>query len=394
MKNKFRILLLCALCAVLLFACDGNTTASESQAETSAAGISENRETSTESVREAIMSYEIPDQFSDKYTDAFGITDLKSMRLECKADVYNIYYDEPDGGCYMTQLVRKRWGVWMLGALEYTGADGVKVQLMGASTDYEWVLSCGSTASSITFRGGNHGDYALGNADWDAEDSSQSNDRLLDITFYDAATGDRLSPEEGETLTVTGLRVVIHTNIYEGEYTQENVLLNAEKLYLFNGGDIFLQSKLYVTRNTYFKTSYTCMLPIYKKYGNYMMFYNDDGSTKLVKTPVVGTSNYGSNFSDYNVASEVEVWGEQAPAYHITMKIYNPQDQFLQSERYTRLWDMNPSSNKLYFSAFSQTPTLIKKGTEWEYLSSWSFSYRPDFISPQTADEWIGFPET
>lgn len=336
------------------------------------------------------MSYEIPDRFEDAYTDAFGVTDLQEMTVNSTANAYTITYTDADGGIFLVKLVKKRWGVWMLGDISYTAPDKQYARIMDAATDYEWVMKCGKSASSITFRGGNHGDFA--NGQWNEEDSSKSNDRLLDITLYDASTGEKLPLKTGNKTTVHGLRVVLHNNVYDGEYNEDNVLLCVEKIYLFNGYDVFVQSNIRVVQDTYFKTSYTCMMPIYKKYGNNALFYNDDGSQKLVRTPLQGTSNYGSNFSDNNVSSRVEMWGDESPAYHMTMQIYNPEDQFKDSALHTRLWDMNPATNKLYFSAFSEaTATLVPKGTTWDYRSSWSFSYQPDFVNPENADELLGF---
>lgn len=400
-KQILRTILLCLLATVLFCACtepsvvtedSSESPAESSETETSSEASSE--ETSSEPPREAAyMEYEIPDNFNDLYTDAFEVTDLKPMRLAFlesgSSSIYSFYYDYPEGGTYMTQLVRKRWGMYMLGAIEHTNDAGKKVQIISASTDFEWVLRCGRTSGSVTFRGGNHGDYTL--SSWSADDTTNTNDHLIDITFYDAATGEKLEPKSGETLTANGIRVVVHNNIYEGEYKQENVLINVEKIYLFNGEDVFLQSKLYMTQNTYFSMSYTCMMPIMKRYGNWTKFYNDDGTEKLVQTPLTGTSNYGNNFSNGNKASKVEMWGDQEPAYHMTMQIYNTEDQFYRSQDYVKLWDMNPSSNKLYFSSFGNSPQVVKKNTEWNFLSSWSFSYQPDFVSPKEPDEKLGF---
>lgn len=401
MKNKhlLRTLLLGLLTVCLLASCGESAPAETSSPAVSAESTAESSaeqssaEESSQPPREAYMSYEIPDNYNDTYKDVFSVSDYKELEITASQNTYTITYRYPDGGTYRTHLVKKRWGVWMLGAMEHTDQNGKKVQMSDSSTDYEWVLSCGKTSGSVTFRGGNHGDYVL--SDWNAEDTTKSNDRLLDMTFYDGKTGEKLEIEEGSTVKANGLRVVIHTNIYEGEYTQENVLINVEKLYLFNGEDVFVQSELYIAQNTVFKTTYTCMFPVYKKHGNYVLFHNDDGTTKLVKTPVTGTSNYGNNFSDYNVASKVTVFGEQTPAYHMTLQIYNPEDQFCKSERYTRLWDMNPAANKIYFSSFSGSPATVKKGTEWTFCSSWSFSYNPDFVLPDDSevDVMLGFTE-
>ena len=395
-KQLFRVLLLCLVSALLFCACDPVvevSEGSETASEESSASEPTSEESSEPPREAAYMEYEIPENFNDGYTDVFEVTDLKPLRIlyNESAGSYSFYYDYPEGGAYMTQLVRKRWGMYMLGAIQHKNASGVQANIIGASTDFEWVLRCGPTeGTSGTFRGGNHGDYTR--SDWNAEDTSMTNDHLIDMTLYNAETGEKIEPQNGAEMTVNGLRVVIHDNIYDGEYTQANVLINVERIYLFNGEDVFLQSKLYMTRHTYFQMSYTCMMPIMKQYGNWTKFYNEDGTEKLVQTPLVGTNNYGSVFNDGNNATKVEMWGEQYPAYHMTMQIYNPEDQFYRSTDYVKLWDMNPSSNKLYFSSFPLgTATRVRKGTEWDFRTSWSFSYQPDFVCPTEPDEKLGF---
>ena len=401
-KQIVRMILLCLLAAMLFCACetapevseDSETTGEVTSEATSGVTSEATSEESSEPPREAAyMEYEIPENFNDAYTDVFEVADLKPMRIlyNENAGSYSFYYDYPEGGNYMTQLVKNRWGMYMLGAIRHTDASGVQANIIGASTDFEWVLRCGPTeGTSGEFRGGNHGDYTR--SDWTAEDTSMTNDHFIDMTFYDAETGEKIEPQNGVEMTVNGLRVVIHDNIYDGEYTQENVMINVERIYLFNGEDVFLQSKLYMTRHTYFKMSYSCMMPIMKQYGNWTKFYNEDGTEKLVQTPLTGTSNYGNNFSNGNNAAKVEMWGEQYPAYHMTMQIYNSEDMFYRSSDYVKLWDMNPSSNKLYFSSFNlNAPTRVRKGTEWDFRSSWSFSYQPDFVCPAEPDEKLGF---
>lgn len=400
---KKRILysvLLCLLCACILVSCTETpadtssaavSSASEASSEASSAEES-SAEESSEEPREVSMSYEIPNNYNDVYKDSFSVNEYYEMEIKSSANTYAITYYYPDGGSYRMHLVKKRWGVWMLGAMEHTDKSGKVVRMSDSSTDYEWVLSCGKTTGSITFRGGNHGDFA--SSDWNAEDSTKSNDRMLDMTFYDGKTGEKLEIEEGSTVKANGLRAVIHTNVYDGEYCKENVLICTEKLYLFNGAEVFVQSDLFLAQDTYFKITYSCMFPVSKSYGNYILFHNDDGTTKLVKTPLTGTSNYGSNFSNYNKASKVTLFGEKAPGHRMTVQIYNPDDMFVNSERYTMLWDMNPSANKLYFSSFTNSKaTKVEKGTEWTYCSSWSFSYDPDAALPDDSevDEMLGF---
>lgn len=393
------LLLLLSLC--LLAACQSapapnpeppaaSSLPAESSAEESVEESSETSSEISEPPREdAYMSYEIPDNYKDLYENPFALDAYEEMEITASNNTYAITYHYGDGSTYRTHLVKKRWGMWMLGAMEYTHANGTKVRMSESSTDYEWVLSCGKVGGNITFRGGNHGDYTY--SDWNAEDTTKTNDHFIDMTFYDAETGDKVEVANGETVKVKGLLVVLHNNIYEDAYQQENVLINVEKLYLFNGESVSVQSKLYMTNTVSFGNAYTCMFPVAKKYGNCILFHNDDGTTKLVKTPVNGTSNYGNNFSNYNKSSKVTLFGEQNPAYHMTVEIHNPEDQFYKSSHFTRLWDMNPTQNKLYFSAFKPGSTIsVKKGTEFVYSSSWTFSYNPDFTVPK-ADELLGF---
>ncbi len=391
MKRLLLFSLPLLLAGCMLSACTekGASDASSDPVSPQAASSEESSavESTSQTPSEAVMAYEIPNNFNDAYTDTFGVTDLKDMQIECKQDVYNIRYNYGDGASYLTSLVRKRWGVWMLGTMEYTGADGKKATIITPSTDYEWVLNCGPTPSSVTFRGGNHGDYVKG-SDWDASNTAHTNDHLIDMTFYDAQTGEKVELEQGETKTVRGLRVVIHTNIYDGEYKPENVLVSVEKIYLFNGEDVLLDSYLNIVKTTYFTYTYSCMMPISKQYGNCVKFYNDDGTETLVKTPLSSTKG---GFAEKNKACKAELWGEEQPAYHMTVTIHNPKDQFYHSSLYARLWNINASQNKLYFSMFSDTPDPVRKGTSWNFKNSWSFSYQPDFVSPETADVSLGF---
>lgn len=343
--------------------------------------------------KDAIMSYEIPKNFNDSYTDTFGVKEMKDLTvsLNSSGNDYTLTYRYADGATYTTHIVRKRWGMWMLGGMSYKPASGAAITFADSSTDYEWVLNCGRTASGITFRGGNHGDYTKSN--WSADKSSDTNDHFIDMTFYDATTGERVDIAAGQTKTVKGLYVVVHNNIYDGEYEAANVMICVEKIYLFNAEQVFVESHLKLVQDVYFINSYTCMMPVAKKYGNNMKFYYDDGKTvKHVRTPLVGTSHFGSNFSNDHVASRVEMWGDNFPAYHMTVQIYNPEDQFAKSLHHTRLWDMAETSNKLYFSAFIDgKPTKVASGTNYTYKSSWTFSYQPNFVNPTTADIMLGF---
>ena len=166
------LLLLLALC--LLAACQSTpetvsnapdtsslpAESTEISDEASSEASSETSSEISEPEREgAYMSYEIPDNYKDLYENPFEVDEYLEMEISAtNSTTYAITYRYADGSSYRTHMVQKRWGMWMLGAMEYTHANGTKIRMSESSTDYEWVLSCGKAGGNITFRGGNHGD--------------------------------------------------------------------------------------------------------------------------------------------------------------------------------------------------------------------------------------------
>ena len=345
---------------------------------------------------EAYMEYTVPSNFYDGYTDPFAelYSEYKPMTVTLvDAKTYRISYLDEREGTFTADFVQKRWGMWMMGSIKYTEKNGTVHTITSSSTDYEFVLRC-ANEGSITFRSGNHADYTMKD-EWDANDTSKSNDRLLDMTFYDAKTGDAFTLAVGESKQVNGLRIVMHHNIYEQEYAQENVLMNVEKSYLYNGYDVLCDSTLYCTQDVSFKTSYSAMLPISKKYGNCCMFYLDDGSTVFMKTPMSNTSDetrMGVN------SSKIDLWGENNPQYHMTVDLLNPEHQLMSSDKngkgYVGFREMlGGGTNKLYCSMFSN-PGVLEHGSEFNYSTRWAFSIQDDFVNPdREPDYWVGLPK-
>ena len=350
----------------------------------------ENTDNSGEQSLESNTEESKVETLDEKYAKILAFDTYHEMRVVKKGGYYNISYVYDNGAEYQTQLTRKRWGTYILGAYRYKDENGKTLTFVTDSTDCENVYNCGLSAGNTTFRGGNHGDYGVGGTDMN--DDTKVNDRFTDLTFYDAKTKNPLTLEEGKVCTAQGLYVVEHPRIYEGEYKEENIIMEMERQYIFNGEDIFLECNIDVVHDTYFYTSYSTMLPISKAYGNMAKFYNQDGTEKTVQTPLVGKSNFGSNFSDNNDALKVEIWGEKNPQYHFIIEIYSAEQMQIKSQFKTRLWDMSPSQNKLYFSMFrTNAPTVIKAGTHWDTLARWSFSLQPDFVNPDEVDQKLGF---
>ena len=347
---------------------------------------------------EAYMSYEVPDNFFDGYTDPFSMSekDYQQMYLtSIDNTTYRISYIDENRGTFTADLVQKVWGVWMMGAISYTERNGTVHNITSSSTDYEFVLRVNGKGNS-GLKSGNHGNYPK-DSGWEycEDDTSYYNDRMLDITFYDGKTGEKLElPTIGKTITANGIRIVEHHNIYEFNYKQENVLINAERSYLYNGYDIMCDTMLYMTQDvTISGGSYSTMLPISKQYGNCAMFYCVDGSTVYMKTPLSNTSNetrLGVN------ATVIDVWGENNPKYHMTVTLNTPEDQLRNSSKngYTGFREMlGGPSNKVYCSLYSITGAL-EWGEELHFNTTWSFSIRNDFKNPEgEPDYWVGLPK-
>jgi len=345
---------------------------------------------------DAYMEYEVFDNFYDGYEDPFAMKekDYKSMVVTLAAeDKITIEHYVTSAICYRVNFVRKAWGMWMLGEITYTDKRGTH-NICPGSTDYEFVFNTGAK-TDLTTRGGNHGNYPGDNSwKYHEDDTSYHNDRLLDMTLYDAKSGDKITLDKiGDRATVDGLRIVMHHNVYELSYKQENVLMNVENSYLVNGFDILLDASLYMTQDVRFKNSYSCMLPIMKSYSNCMMLYNADGTTTYAKTSptALGGREYDYMLWNFN-SPRVEVWGENNPEYHMTVEIMNPEDQFMAAAddmSYVGLRDMlGGAQNKIYFTFGTSRPTL-PHGTELHFVNKWSFSYQEGFENPDREPDYL-----
>ena len=345
----------------------------------------------------AAMSYTIPKNFYDGYIDPFRLSEdeyVKTTVTLMAANKYTISYTYENGGIYETDFVKNIWGVWVMGTIRYTDASGKTHIMTNSQTDYEYVFKIGSE-TPVTFRGGNHGNYPS-DSSWAyyVDDTSYNNDRMLDMTLYDGKTGEKLTfTRINESKEVNGLRVVLHHNVYEKNYVQENILLTCERSYLFNGTDIHLDTQIYVAKDVNFGRSFSCMMPVVKEYGNCVMLYREDGSSVYMKTAKdIGTKNeqiFGVE------ATVIDVWGEDHPECHIIIKVNNPEDQYMNStndkEGYAGVRDMNGGpQNKIYCSFFSETGTL-SHNDELHFNTTWSFSLQEDFKNPdRTPDHYVG----
>ena len=348
----------------------------------------------------AYMEYDVPANFFDGYTDPFGMknSDYKEMTVQrAGASTYRISYKDKSGGTFSADFVQKAWGMWMMGAMSYTTKGGKVHTITDSSTDYEFVLTC-KGESYYDWRSGNHGNYPGRDREiyYYEDDTSLQNDILLDMTFYDGKSGEKIVLDTvGDSIKVNGLRVVVHHNIYEMNYKKEHVLFNSERSYLYNGCDVMFDAQLRATQDVHFSTAnYSAMMPIAKEYGNCAMFYCVDGSTVFMKTPMSNTQNdavWGAN------ATKIDFWGENNPKYHITISINNPEDQLRDSvegrtdKGYAGFREMLGSTSNKFYCSFLSTGGTLEWGEELHFNTTYSFSIQDDFVNPdREPDYWVG----
>jgi hypothetical protein len=325
------------------------------------------------------------------------------MTITRTRSAYEISYKDEHGGTFIATFVERAWGVWAMGAMTYIEKDGTRHNMVPDNTDSEFVLRIGAK-TPVTLRSGNHGNYP-GDTSWqpyNKDETSQYNDKMLDMTFYDAKSGKEIIlPKAGTSATVNGLRIVMHHNIYEISYKQNNILANVERSYLYNGYDIMCDSKLYMTQDVKLENSFSCMLPVDKKYGNCAMFYEKDGNTVFMHTPNEPNVSLPEIAMGAD-ADYIDVWGESNPALHVKIRLYNTEDQFRNSVEnsedsgYAGLRNMPANgmggpTNKIYCSCFSAGGEM-EHGESLNFRSGWSFAYEPDFVAPdRTPDRTVGY---
>lgn len=340
------------------------------------------------------MSYEIADNFFDAYEDPFGVTDedlLKMTLVRSEEGVYDILYADERGGTYRVSIVHKFWGMWMLGRMEYITAAGVTHTLATAATEYEFVLRCSSVGGNYNeIRSGNHGAFAMDESAWNAEDTTLTNDRFLDMAFYDGKNGDKIELAVGESVTLDGIRMVMHHNVYEDEYCEENVLINVERSYLFNGFEVLQDAKLYAAQDIDFGTTYSACMPIHKNYSDRAKYYHDDGTYSYYMTP--NAKDKGVNDYERGIdSSKVDLWGSVNPDYHMIVTLLNPDEMLVLAHNaaggavYRNM--LGGVQNKVYFTCFSTGgPYTCVWGTELNFKTSWCFTIDEDFVAPDDSE--------
>ena len=170
-------------------------------------------------------------------------------------------------------------------------------------------------------------------------------------------------------------------------YSENDVYAHMTRKYTFAGPQIKLNVDYKYVKDVKMHRSYTCMMPIDKKYGLWCEMYNEKGDMlKRIETLKVGAADYSGPTNGGNKACRALVYGYSDPRYQFDVRVTTVKDSLHNyvGDFNTAFWDMNTNTNKLYFTRFANgSPQSIKAGDEHHTESIYLLKYVPDAKAPE-----------
>lgn len=303
---------------------------------------------------------------------------------------------ETEAGKLTVTLEERPWGCFNLWTWKLDANDGKEHIFVPGSTDWEYVHIPITPNGSGVWSGGNHG-----------------NEAFLSLDIYDAESGEKLELEIGESATVNAVHVIEKTKLlwfpdddhdsigdYNNKsmtYTEDDVYAEMTRKYTFTGPQVKLNVDYKYVKDVEHNRSYTCMFPIQKKYGLWCEMYNNEGTlVNSIQTLKIGAADYSGKHYDKNVATRAVLYGYEDPRYQFDIRVTTFTDSLDggKGDYKTSYWDMNTSSNKLYFTKFTNaSKTLLKAGTEFHTESIWLFKFVSDATAPEIAEPEYESPD-
>ena len=324
--------------------------------------------------------YDDYDTFENPDTEEY--TDIPTTVTRVSDREYKMVSTTEAGTTTIT-MYETNWGTFNLAKWYLVDTSGKTHTFVGGSTDLEYVYRTSITAKGTTyFTGGNHG-----------------NEALVSFELYDGETGEKITLNKGQSKKVNILHVIEKTNLLYfpdvnpadsiGDYVDKNmpyeesdIFAKFTRKYTFVGPQVKLNVDLDYVREVWHGVSYTCMFPVDKKYGLYADMFSKDGEMiGTVVTAEVGKADYSGPMNSGNKATRAIIYGKNYSQYQFDVRV-NTYEDSLESQRHpflTAFWDMNTTSNKLYFSKGNNS-TLVKyeKGKQVHTECIWQFIYDPD----------------
>ncbi|MBO5869326.1 MAG: discoidin domain-containing protein [Clostridia bacterium] len=287
-----------------------------------------------------------------------------------------------DAGKLTVTLEEKSWGMFNLGSWTLVDTNGKTITFLSASTDWEYVYRTKKTESSaMVWSGGNHG-----------------NEVLVSLDFYNGDTEQKISLSNGQSVTANKIHIIEKSKLlfkadtdndgygyrYKSSdtYTDADVYANVTRKYTITGPQVKLNVDYDYVKDVFYQLSYTCMFPIDKQYGLYCDMYDQSGNMiKHIETKKVGSANYDGPQYSGNAATRAHIYGYVDQRYQFNVMVNTPTDSLenFNNAFKTSYWDMNTTSNKIYFSKYdSSATTKITSGTQYHTECAWQFVFDPD----------------
>lgn len=283
---------------------------------------------------------------------------------------YTMTCKTEDGADLTLTFISRPWGTFNLGAWRVKDDAGTHAFTTG-STDMEYVYRVRKEdASGWVWSGGNH-----------------ANEKMTEMKFYNEK-GEEFTLNVGDSVSLKKLRIVEKTKLYndpagdDGKYNYDENLVYATAVrdYTIVGPQIRLAVDYDYLKDTYYQLSYTCMLPIEKKYGLYCAGIGKDGKLAFVyETTKKGIKpDYSGTTWKGKEAVRCIIFGyDQYEPYKIDVRVLTPDTSINNNKSKLMFWDMNSGSNKLYYSKYEDgsytkeaANTLIHTECQWTYYKT------------------------
>ncbi len=296
---------------------------------------------------------------------------------------------ETDFGTVTVTLEERPWGCFNLWTWSLKDKSGKTHTFAPGSTDFEYVHRPITPNGSVVWSGGNHG-----------------NEAFISLELYNAENGEKIDLAVGQSASVNSLHIIEKTKLlwfpdanndsigdYNNKsmsYTDTDVYAEMARKYTFTGPQIKLNVDYKYVKDVKMNRSYTCMMPIDKRYGLWCEMYNEKGEMlKRIETLKVGAADYSGASNSGNKACRALVYGYADPRYQLDVRVNTIQDSVdnYNGDYKTAFWDMNTNTNKLYFTRFSNSSKRdIKAGDEHHTEAVWLLKYVPDAKAPEITE--------
>ncbi len=283
-------------------------------------------------------------------------------------------------GVVTITLKERAWGMFNLASWTMVDTNGKNVTFHSGTTDWEYVYRTRPSATGdMVYSGGNHGNEILVSLDFYNGDTEQK----INLSTGQSATANKIHVIEKSKLLIkpaTGSDAIGFRDKNTDTYKESEVYATVTRKYTFTGPQVKLNVDYNYLKEVYYDLSYTCMFPISKEYGRYCDMYDKSGN-KIKHIETYKTGSYSGTTHNKNAATRAHIYGDADKRYQFNVTVNTLADSVnnFSNDYKTSFWDMNSTTNKLYFSKFEQnSPTKVAAGSQLHTETVWQFVFDED----------------